>query len=450
MRPCKSTYHQQCFRVGAPFTSRRNNSAGLTFPNVKYWGSFICEACTVRAVVDRELHDESDWKLLCYERMRVLDMVHHWSTGTNKTYQSKLGAIRRFEEDFDIPGAILRPTKIERPPNSSDIPLMWCQEAYSLRKSPGEENLTVKFGTVRQLRSATSQFEAWESAVSAPSEAYLDDKRRLIRQPTRTTDSIGSQLHASGMGSRLGYMSSPSMALLDRHVRSMDSDLDQQFQAATRFSDKRQLALAGFANLLFWLGWLRSSEVFNLRWEDLECVPPHRGDEYELPRGVGVILARLLPETKSNRVTTADVVMAYKTLSGLHLGKWYHRALSYRRQHDTHIFCHQTGALWTSRFFRKNFLYPSLLKQQAAGDAYLRPFVNNLEQKFWSLHCYRRGARSRVSKGGSRNGYTFRKATTDQTYEHARWRLRRSSESIDKVYQQWEIIDRIKITLYCM
>ena len=382
--------------------------------------------------------------------MRILDMAHHWSAGTNKTYQTKLGAIHRFEKDFGIEGAILRARDIDRPPNSSDIPLMWCQEAYSLRKPNGETDATVRYGTVRQLRSATSQFEAWESAVSSPAEAYLDDKRRLIHQPIRTTDSIGSQLHASGMSSRLGFMSTPSMALLDRHVRKMDEDLDHQYRMASRLSEKRQLARAGLANLLLWLGWLRSSEVFNLRWEDLECVPPSRGDEYELPPGVGVIFARLLPETKSSRAATADVVMAYKTLSGLHLGKWFNRAFACRRRNDRFIFCHKSGAQWTSRFFRKKFLYPSLLKQQAAGDAYLRPFATNLEQKFWSLHCYRRGARSRVSKGGSWNGYTFRKASKDQTYEHARWRLRRSSEAIDKVYQQWDVIDRVKITLYCM
>jgi hypothetical protein len=41
------------------------------------WPNFMCEACTVRAMLDRELTGPNDWKLLCFERMRVLDIVHY-------------------------------------------------------------------------------------------------------------------------------------------------------------------------------------------------------------------------------------------------------------------------------------------------------------------------------------------------------------------------------------
>jgi hypothetical protein len=99
-------------------------------------------------------------------------------------------------------------------------------------------------------------------------------------------------------------------------------------------------------------------------------------------------------------------------------------------------------------------LYPALRAQQQDGDPYLRPFTggpgNSLEDKFWSLHCYRRGARTHVSRGGIYGHNRLKKATNDQVYEHARWRRKRSGESIDKIYLDWIIRDRIKLTLYCM
>jgi hypothetical protein len=152
--------------------------------------------------------------------------------------------------------------------------------------------------------------------------------------------------------------------------------------------------------------------------------------------------------------------MAYKMLSGYHLGKWFHRALhaaglnANSRSSSERIFTHSDGTPWTSRSFRKKFLYPSLHRQRAAGDPYLRPFDgtpgNTIEAKLWSLHCYGRGARSHVSRGGKFGRHRFRRATKDEVYEHGWWRRRRSGEAIDKTYQSWPLWDRLKLTLYCM
>ena len=51
-------------------------------PDPQNLASFICEACTVRSMMDRELTGPKDWKLMCFERIRILDMVHYWSSGT--------------------------------------------------------------------------------------------------------------------------------------------------------------------------------------------------------------------------------------------------------------------------------------------------------------------------------------------------------------------------------
>ncbi len=163
--------------------------------------------------------------------------------------------------------------------------------------------------------------------------------------------------------------------------------------------------------------------------------------------------------------TGADVCkrQAYKTLSGYHLGKWFHRArtaagLGANWRHSSEcILSHADGTPWTSRYFRKKFLYPSLHHQRSAGDPYLRPFDgtpgNNIEAKFWSLHCYLRGARLHVSHGGKFGCHRLRRAAKDEVYEHGRWHRwhrRRSGEAIDKIYQSWPLRDRLKLTLYCM
>jgi hypothetical protein len=80
----------------------------------------------------------------------------------------------------------------------------------------------------------------------------------------------------------------------------MDQTFNQNYLNATTFDAKRRWALAGLANLLLWLGWLRSMETFSLTYADVLVVDPSDGRVYELPAGLGMLLLRLLPQTKSN------------------------------------------------------------------------------------------------------------------------------------------------------
>jgi hypothetical protein len=445
--------------VGAPFTTRRKADAGLSFPTVSEWPNFICEACTVRAVLDRELRGVNDWKLLCFERMRLIDMAHSWAVGTHAQYQHKLQALRKFERHFGV--SLLRPTPIVAPPKGPEIILMWAQEQYSLRKSPrrgdGGDELTLAFTTVRQLRSAVSQYAQWDLMVAHPGRLYMDPSRRLMIQAGRFTDDASSTMFATGMSSRLGNEARPSVALLDRHVRWLNHDLDLRFRQAISPAIKQELARAALANLLLWLGWLRSSETFSLSWRDLIVVEPSDGPSVDLPPGCGVILLRLQPETKASRDRRSDVVIAYRTLSGYSFGSWFHRLRRLLRfntdwAHDSRLlFPMGSGEPWTSLYFRETYLYPALTTQRIRGDPLLVPFDgspgNSIPEKFWSLHCYRRGARSHVSRS---RPLQFRKADEAQVYEHGRWRRKRSTEKIDVIYREWTIRDRIKLTLYSM
>jgi hypothetical protein len=400
---------------------------------------------------------------MAFERMRLIDMAHYWAKGTHTSYSAKLGIIRNFGANFGF--QVLKPTPLPRPPAGPEIPLMWCQEAYSLRpghsrRQDGQDDLTLAFSTVRSLRSAASQYFAWDLMVAHPNEAYLDDRKRIIKQACRPTDGLGPTFHAGGMSSRIGDEARPSVALLDCHVRALDQDLDGRYRAARRPRERRKVALAGLANLTLWLGWLRSSEVFGLHWGDFSVLEPCNGPQEDLPFGCGAVTLRLAPETKSSRTKRADVCVAYETLSGYHIGKWFHRARVATgvgpdwTANTTRVFIAADGSPWTSLHFRQHFLYPSLRAQQAAGDPYLRPYHggvgNTLETKFWSLHCYRRGARSHVSRGGVFGRHRFRKATLAQIYEHARWRRKRSGESIDVLYREWTLREFIRLTLYSM
>ena len=157
--PCGTAYHPCCVRAGLPFTSRRRKNAGLIFPDVSDWPLYICESCTVRAVLQREIGHFNDLWLLKLERMRTLDVAHNWSLGTTKNYQSKIRTIRTFEgSHFGL--SILPTAGPPSPPAARDIPLMWAELDYSVRLLPKrgrlEADRTPVFGSIRQLRSAAS------------------------------------------------------------------------------------------------------------------------------------------------------------------------------------------------------------------------------------------------------------------------------------------------------
>jgi hypothetical protein len=100
--------------------------------------------------------------------------------------------------------------------------------------------------------------------VSNAGSAFLDQQKRLICQCVRpTTDGLGCSLFATGIAARIGENAVPSVALLDRHVHSLVDDLEETYLSARTPQVRRKAALAGFATLLLWLGWLRSSEAFD-------------------------------------------------------------------------------------------------------------------------------------------------------------------------------------------
>jgi hypothetical protein len=184
-------------------------------------------------------------------------------------------------------------------------------------------------------------------------------------------------------------------------------------------------------------------------------VEPRLGPTVGLPENQGMVLLKLLAQTKSQQSMTADVVLAYSTASGFSIGKWLER-LRLEIQDEgvlptDYILAHDNGRPWTSHYYRHTFLYPFLETQKRLGDAYLQKFDgspgNSIPERFWSFHCYRRGARTHVSRSRSTN---VRGATKAETMEHARWRVSRGSMDMPTAYLEWSFEDRILLTLLCM
>jgi hypothetical protein len=234
------------------------------------------------------------------ERMRVLDMSHYWSRGTHSKYQGKLIVFRQFEVDFGVP--ICRPTPLLQPPAVVIIGLMWMIESYSLRTTrlkDTDDLRPLSNATVWQLRSALSQYIAWDTMFSQLS-SYFDKDKCLIYQACRPTDALGCSLFATGIASPIGKDINPSVALLDGHVRSLMMDLEDQYLSAKTPRAWRRAAQGGLATLVVWLGWLGSFETFHLSWRNFNVVEPANGPSADLPLGCGAINLCLGLETNAS------------------------------------------------------------------------------------------------------------------------------------------------------
>ena len=445
--------------MGPPFTCRRRHRGGLNFPTVSHWPLFICECCTVRSVLDRELGGSQDRILLKLERMRILDVANSWAQGTLETYSSKVNFIRRFEAGHEGLSILAYP-QVAKPPRANSIPLAWAELQYSLSPSPHPDRETVAYGTIRQLRSAVAWHHTAANLVGKAGDFCYDGRQQRLLRLEGVGPQDGTMTHfTKGFKERIGDSPTPSWALLDRHIRAFDLFFESNYIEASTTIQQRRWALAGLANLFLWLGWLRSSELFNLRWQDITCIEPEDGPQWDLPPNVGGILLRLKEQTKSQRTRTADVPIAYTTRSGYRAGRWFARARALRlvptptEGDPTYVFQDEGGTQWDSYYFRHEFVYPLLYKLRLEGDPALTPLdgtgSNTIPLRYHSLHMYRRGARSHCDI--IRESPTVRrKASPVEVYEHGRWRRNRGNEAIDVMYREWTLFDRLQLTLFCM
>ena len=193
-----------------------------------------------------------------------------------------------------------------------------------------------------------------------------------------------------------------------------------------------------------------------MRVDDVELVPPGTGEVYSLPDPVGAILLQLLPSTKSSRNKQVDVVIAWKTASGLSLGFWLSKLLHllhllHRKSPSSYLFRTPSTSPWTSHYFRVHHLYPLLHLQYLNGDATLRHInitsLHDIPYYFYSMHSFHRGADTHCSR--KRDG-CIRKAREVEKVDHGRWRIQnKGKESMPTHYREPSIEDRVYLTLLC-
>ena len=107
---------------------------------------------------------------------------------------------------------------------------------------------------------------------------------------------------------------------------------------------------------------------------------------------MGAIEYSLGMETKSDPCQTADVVVAWESISGLNLGQWLVRLLSYEPTLPGRLFSTDVQANWTSRHFREHYAWPFLEQMRRDGEPTLRAFGatkgKRIQDKVYSLHSW--------------------------------------------------------------
>jgi hypothetical protein len=134
----------------------------------------ICESCTVRAILGRELTLMSgDIQLLILDRMRLIDMAHAWASSTLQ------GGGQGTSVGSTISG---RNTASTQPPQSSVIPLLWGVLEYTLQTSRKTVK-GIKYNTARNLQSAVSAYHFWEKMLQFPGHMYRDRDNMSLGLP---------------------------------------------------------------------------------------------------------------------------------------------------------------------------------------------------------------------------------------------------------------------------
>jgi hypothetical protein len=441
-------------RAGPPFQTRLENNKGLILPNVKR-PHFICEMCTVRAELGRELRrTDNDIRLLMFERMRMIDALNWWQQKTLKQYGPHFRYLEEFGKFYEVGTLVASPLK--RPPVTPAIPIIWALLNYSLRVNKKGER--IKHNTVRAIKSAASVFYAIDMQNAFPRQVLRDSQRRgQVMERVSPTDEMGTTFCAKGMARRMGTETTPSWAVSHIHVAYIDAHLEEAYQAATDADDRHEITCAGCVNLMAYLGWLRGGELFGADRTDVTLTRPADGPTRGLPFGVGAVELNLGAETKSDPCQTADVIMAWETLSDLSVGKWLERLFLFDSQDGHGLFSTKVQPTWTSKYFREQFAWPMLEGMRRQGEPSLKCFNarvgGRIRDKLYSLHSWRRAGRSRVSRGPRHNEPNppgTREATSYEVYEHGRWERKGASENMPAHYNQWALPDRLAVTLLCM
>jgi hypothetical protein len=208
---CESQYHPKCINAGKPVKTRLARATlGIQYPPAMNQFPFICEACTVRAVLGRELTWTSgDMQLLMLGCMRLIDMAQAWASSTLQGTARYLGRLSNFRQKYGID--LFPKAPITHPPRSAVITLLWVVLEYTLQTSRKTvEGIT--HNTARSLQSAASAYHLWEKMIQFPGHMYRDRDNNFIgASHLSPTDSVIVTLSNKCTRRRLGTESRPQL-----------------------------------------------------------------------------------------------------------------------------------------------------------------------------------------------------------------------------------------------
>lgn len=195
---------------------------------------------------------------------------------TLKKYGPLFRYLLRFEHTYGT--QVLEWTKLAKPPRTKAIPLAWAELRYSLctvQHMDGEV-CPVQYMAVRKPRSAAAWYSTMDLIHVYPGRVMRDRFRRgmIIPQHEAPNDEATMTLTHTGMSRRMGTASKPSFALSPNHIAYIDSKLTSMFSSASTPQTNHDIACAGFSNLAAYLGWLRSSELFQTQETDITAIHP--------------------------------------------------------------------------------------------------------------------------------------------------------------------------------
>jgi hypothetical protein len=173
---------------------------------------FICEACTIHAILGWELTwIPGDLQLLMLEWIRLIDMAHDWAPSTLQGMTRHLGWLENVGRKYGIEPFHAAP--ITQPLRSALSPLLWGVFEYSLQTSRKTEE-GIKYNTAWSLQSAASSYHLWEKMLQFPTKIYTDKDNSVIGAPhLPPTDIIIATLCKNGMMRHLGTETRPPVAL---------------------------------------------------------------------------------------------------------------------------------------------------------------------------------------------------------------------------------------------
>jgi hypothetical protein len=219
----------------------------------------------------------------------------------------------------------------------------------------------------------------WDLLLAHPERLTLGFKDcPVMVEGCSPTDEVAYTFFTDGMKRRIGDNPQPSATLLLHHILWINAYFERLYRSADDNNIRIDICRAALTHLFSFVGWLRAVETFSIQWQDLTIVDPPLGPTMGLPLNVGVILVKLLPQTKSSQAATADVVLAYQTASGLSLGNWLHQLAALLPAHesgpDSFVLSFRDGRAWTSHHYRYKYMYPVLSLMRSLGDAYLSKY----------------------------------------------------------------------------